>query len=163
MTEAMVHLDQKLIFIPLVFILLRLWGTLRFFISFSPSCHRLCGDYIVIGNPCKDALYNPFLLVMQAICDPGQGWGNALIFVIFHRTLAKRLCPCLFLAGRKLETSYQARVSKNQRQQSGVNSGKDPLLQINQDKSGTSPLPGEHAYKGNRRFSPSQIRTSTHV
>ena len=101
MTAAMIHLDQKLIFIPLVFILLRMWGTIRFFISFHPSCHKECGDIIGIGKACEEALYNPFLMVMQALCDPGQGWGNALIFVIFHKTLAKRLCPCIFFCGRK--------------------------------------------------------------
>ena len=103
MTAAMIHLDQKLIFIPLVFILLRIWGTIRFFISFHPSCYKECGNIIGIGRVCEDALYNPFLMFMQALCDPGQGWGNALIFVIFHKTLAKRLCPCLFFFWRKVK------------------------------------------------------------
>ena len=104
---AMVHLDQKLIFIPLVFIFLRLWGNLRFFISFAPSCHYPCGDRLIVREPCRSALYNPFLMVMQAACDPGQGWGNALIFVVFHKTLFRRLCPCLFFLSQRVGKCWQ--------------------------------------------------------
>ena len=115
----MIHLDQKLIFIPLVFILLRFWGTLRFFLSFQPSCHYPCDDKLIVTGGCKTALYNPILLVMQAACDPGQGWGNALIFVIFHKTLFKRLCPCLFYASQKISDCLQNRsFRKNRRSES---------------------------------------------
>lgn len=37
---AMKQVDQKLIFIPVVFLLLRVWGTLQFIISFSISIHH---------------------------------------------------------------------------------------------------------------------------
>ena len=111
-TAAMVYLDQKLILIPLVFIFLRFWGTLRFFISFLSSCHTPCDNLLIVTEPCKTALYHPFLMVMQAICDPGQGWGNALVFVIFHKTLFKRVCPCLFYIGEKISTCCQAALSR---------------------------------------------------
>ena len=107
LTAAMVYLDQKLILIPLVFIFLRLWGTLRFFISFAPSCHTPCGDRLIVDEPCKTALYHPALLAMQALCDPGQGWGNALVFVVFHKTLLKRICPCLACAGERLGECFR--------------------------------------------------------
>ena len=104
--DAMVHLDQKLIFIPLVFIFLRMWGTLRFFISFAPSCHVPCGVKLTVEDPCKSVLYHPLLMAMQALCDPGQGWGNALIFVVFNKTILKRICPCAFLLSSKLKRRY---------------------------------------------------------
>lgn len=37
---AMRQVDQKLIFIPVVFLLLRVWGTLQFIVSFSISIHH---------------------------------------------------------------------------------------------------------------------------
>ena len=84
---AYTKLDQKLIWLPVVFMLLRMWGIIRFFISsacpYSQSKH------------CCDLVYNPFLVYMQSICDPGQGWSNALFFVVFNHRILHRLCPCL--------------------------------------------------------------------
>lgn len=115
MTAAIIHLDKKLIWIPLVFILLRVWGTLRFFISFHPSCrvtiyNETSDAYeIATEQPCHRILYDPFLVFMQSICDPAQGWGNALIFVLFHQTIIKRLCPCGFTLADKIKRKWHRR------------------------------------------------------
>lgn len=79
-------LDQKLIWLPIVFLLLRIWGNIRFFISFCD---------ISQDSKCCKVLYFPLLVYMQSICDPGQGWSNALLFVIFNQKILHRLCPCL--------------------------------------------------------------------
>lgn len=159
MTAAMIHLDHKLIFIPLVFILLRMWGTLRFFISFAPSCHSPCEDMLIVREPCKSVLYNPFLLVMQALCDPGQGWGNALIFVVFHKTILKRLCPCMFFLGTKVKERYLV-ASKNRACSPSVNT-KDPLLPDEEDDGHHTPIVSDECEKYKRQR-PTHV-TSTHV
>lgn len=99
MKAAFNHVDQKLLWIPIVFFMVRIWGTLRYFISLMPSCHHVCyGDNdvpdIVTLPPCYNKLYHPLLLYTQSIGDPGQGWSNALLFVIFHRPISERLFPC---------------------------------------------------------------------
>ena len=159
-TAALIHLDQKLMFIPLVFILLRIWGTLRFFISFDSSCHKPCADSLIVTNPCKKVLYNPFLMVMQAICDPGQGWGNALIFVIFHKTLAKRLCPCVFFIGGKIKKCYQD-SSVHRGSSPSVNESRDPL--IAEDGHHTPSPSDEMDWEKKQFYSPSRTQTAVHV
>ena len=96
-TAAISSLDRKLIWIPLVFILLRMWGTLRFFISFAASCrcHDVFSNEIGMSESCFRALYTPALMYLQSLGDPGQGWGNALLFVIFNYSVLQRMCPCL--------------------------------------------------------------------
>ena len=100
---------------------------------------------------------------MQAIGDPGQGWGNALIFVIFHKTLAKRLCPCAFFVGRKLEHCYKARCRKSA--EVTENNVKDPLLHVdhNSVNEDSPEIPPKEAHAKKRLHSTSQIRASTHV
>ena len=97
MKAAFYNVDQTLIWIPAVFLIVRIWGTLRFFISLLPSCHYVCDDEVVVLPGCRTFLYNPWLVYLQSIGDPGQGWSNALLFVIFHRPIARRLFPCCFL------------------------------------------------------------------
>ena len=100
MKAAFYNVDQKLLWIPIVFLLLRMWGTLRFFISLARSCHYICDDSIVVLPFCYKVLYHPVLVYLQSIGDPGQGWSNALLFVVFHRPISERLCPCCFASGR---------------------------------------------------------------
>ena len=113
---AIIQIDQKLIWIPIVFILLRLGGTIRFFISFTPSCHHPCPhdspSEIIVAEPCGKALYSPFLMGLQSVGDAAQGWGNALIFVIFNKTIAKRLFPCVFALRERAKGCLAAHAVK---------------------------------------------------
>lgn len=77
----------------MVFLLLRVWGNIRFFIS-VPLLYDCPSQ-----NHC-DLLYNRWLIYLQGIGDPGQGWSNALLFVVFHHKIFQRLCPCLYLCGQ---------------------------------------------------------------
>lgn len=103
------QLDQKLLWIPIFFVLFRIWGTLRWLISstysecttIDPHCSALNNE-IWFRDTCAHIIYNPFLVYMQAIGDPGQGWGNALLYGLFHATIFKRLCPCLFICWKRL-------------------------------------------------------------
>ena len=55
---------------------------------------------------------------MQSVGDTGQGWANALLYVIFHATIAKRLCPCFFVCGERLSNYFRSwklsRITYNQ-------------------------------------------------
>ena len=164
LTAAMIHLDHKLIFIPLVFILLRFWGTLRFFISFRKSCHTPCDDRLIVTDPCRTALYNPFLMVMQASCDPGQGWGNALVFVIFHKTLLKRLCPCLFYASQRIGDCYHRLRGYRKVSRSSSSGRKDsPLINDDKDEGRYTPLPSDECDKLHGSLRSGSNLTSTHM
>ena len=83
LVSAMGQFDRKLLWIPIIFILFRIWGTIRFFISFS------CDFDCLAHCPA----YTPALVALQSIFDPAQGWGNALLFVVFHRPVLTRVCP----------------------------------------------------------------------
>lgn len=111
---AYIKLDQKLIWLPIAFLLLRMWGIVRFFVSLH--CH---GD----GKPsqyCCKIIYNPFLVFMQSVCDPGQGWSNALLFVIFNKKILHRLCPCLHPLGKWCHSRCAKLLSRPKVKRAGV-------------------------------------------
>ncbi|XP_067930308.1 uncharacterized protein [Watersipora subatra] len=58
--------QKKLLYIPLVFILGSIWGTLRFLLDFEKSTERI-GDYIAI---------------LQGVGDSSQGFLNFMVIVI---------------------------------------------------------------------------------
>lgn len=105
MKAAFYHVDQILLWIPFVFLLVRLWGSLRFFVSLVPACHGICDGEVVVFPGCYKVLYHPALVYLQSIGDPGQGWSNALLFVIFHKPIAMRLFPCWFTHWQRLSNS----------------------------------------------------------
>jgi len=90
MRATFTKVDQKLILIPVVFLLLRMWGIIRFFMSVPP---------VALGDSNCSILYNRGLIIMQSIGDPGQGWSNAFLFVIFNSKIFQKLCPCLYMCG----------------------------------------------------------------
>ena len=70
--------DIKLALVPIAFILLRFWGTLRCFLD-------LIGALKQFDRKCFH-----ILMYMQAIGDPGQGWVNGILFLLLTRELRKR-------------------------------------------------------------------------
>lgn len=110
MKAALDYLDQKLIWIPIVFVLFRVWGTVRWFIASTYSeCENIDRNCSVrfgkiwFTEACLQVIYHPSLVYMQSIGDTGQGWGNALLYVIFSATIFKRLCPCLYYAWKRIK------------------------------------------------------------
>lgn len=71
----------KLFALPIVFIFIRLWSSLR---------------VILAGCGAIAASKNDFLTVMQAFFDPSQGFFNALLFVLFSPEDRQRLSESLF-------------------------------------------------------------------
>ncbi|CAI9563310.1 unnamed protein product, partial [Staurois parvus] len=76
--------DKKLIFIPVIFIFLRIWSTIRFILTLCES----------------PAVHNPILLVLHGIGNSFQGGANCIMFVLCTRVirtrLLKSLCWCCY-------------------------------------------------------------------
>ncbi|XP_006873156.1 PREDICTED: probable G-protein coupled receptor 157 [Chrysochloris asiatica] len=76
--------DKKLILIPLIFICLRVWSTVRFILT-------LCGS---------PAMHMPVLVVLHGIGNTFQGGANCIMFVFCTQTVRTRLlsvcCCCCF-------------------------------------------------------------------
>ncbi|XP_023555185.1 G-protein coupled receptor 157 [Octodon degus] len=75
--------DKKLVLIPLVFICLRIWGTVRFVLT-------LCGSPLVRA---------PALVLLHGVGNTFQGGANCILFVLGTRAIRERLfalcCCCL--------------------------------------------------------------------
>lgn len=127
-SEAMAKTDFKLLLVPFVFMFIKVWGVIRYISALLPNCRlhyinettsRLVG--LCIHKDCQFSVYNPFLvimqvccllykflsvlilfhIIMQATCDPLQGFCNAVLFVF----LSKMLCTRISIASWKLMRS----------------------------------------------------------
>lgn len=78
--------DKKLVAIPVVFVLLRMWGTLHYLYSLAVVHHTLQGCTTRILG----AVFTTFA-VLQAIGDGGQGWGNFILYVMVSDKIRTRL------------------------------------------------------------------------
>ena len=68
--RVLARADLKLLLIPIVFIFLRCWGTIRYFISMSPECfppHPYCND-CMWSEKCYKMLYDPPVLLFLQVC-----------------------------------------------------------------------------------------------
>lgn len=118
---ALDQLDQKLIWIPIVLVLFRAWSTLRWLIASTyPECSNIdhkCSlifGQVWFTKECLQVIYHPFLVYMQSIGDTGQGWGNALLYVIFNATIFKRLCPCLYCCWIRVKNCCPSRRRRSE-------------------------------------------------
>ncbi|XP_060115044.1 G-protein coupled receptor 157 [Heteronotia binoei] len=71
--------DKKLILIPVIFIFLRIWSTIRFVLTLS-------------GSP---LVQNPLLVVLHGIGNTFQGGANCIMFVFCTRVVRNKLFSCL--------------------------------------------------------------------
>ncbi|XP_067423427.1 G-protein coupled receptor 157 isoform X1 [Emydura macquarii macquarii] len=91
--------DKKLILIPLIFIFLRIWSTIRFILT-------LCSS---------PAVQNSVLVVLHGIGNTFQGGANCIMFVLCTRVIRTRLLSSLCCGryrglnqpSQSLEGSYQ--------------------------------------------------------
>lgn len=129
---AVENLDSKLILIPLVFIFVRIWGTIRFFMSFAPSCRypltQCTPPMIIVTEKCSKFLYSVPIMMLQSAGDPAQGLGNAILFVLFQKTIFRRLCPCYSVFYQKIKRACRRSAPVKERVAA---SAKDPLLPLN--------------------------------
>ncbi|XP_041801851.1 G-protein coupled receptor 157 [Chelmon rostratus] len=71
--------DMKLTLIPIIFIALRIWSTVRFVLLLAGSSAR----------------QNPVLVTLHGIGNTSQGAANCIMFVLFTQPIRKRLCTAL--------------------------------------------------------------------
>ncbi|XP_032242455.2 uncharacterized protein LOC5516684 isoform X2 [Nematostella vectensis] len=83
--EAARKADRKFTFIPVIFILLRMWGTIRFFLYISGQGHP---EY-------------EWLRILHGIGDSSQGFANFVIFCVFTEKMGShfkywfsKIFPC---------------------------------------------------------------------
>jgi len=83
--EAMAEADRKLILVPAIFILVRIWGTVR----------------IILIDTVGQSIFQQFwLAVMQGIGDSAQGWANCILFCFFTKKIRELMllkwCCCCY-------------------------------------------------------------------
>jgi hypothetical protein len=78
------HMENKLIAFPIVFFFIRLWGTIRYLLSWAYVFSGFSNTPKVIFIS-SNITNSAFLVAMQAIFDGSQGWVNALLFVLLSR------------------------------------------------------------------------------
>ncbi|XP_022060489.1 G-protein coupled receptor 157 isoform X1 [Acanthochromis polyacanthus] len=71
--------DMKLTLIPIIFIILRIWSTVRFIL-------------LLAGSPARQ---NPVLVTLHGIGNTLQGAANCTMFVLLTRPIRTRLCTAL--------------------------------------------------------------------
>ena len=89
--------DFRLIWIPFIYLLLRLWGNIRWILG---------NVWVSQNNECSTA--QAALAFMEVVGDTGQGWANAILYVIFNQAMRKRLIVLfcgIFKKKRKLEST----------------------------------------------------------
>ena len=67
--------DLKLLFIPVAFLFIRIWGDLHLLFLYKRAV-------------------SPVFLYLQAFFEPGQGWANFIIFVLLTKAVRDRVCVC---------------------------------------------------------------------
>ncbi|KAL6482913.1 hypothetical protein MHYP_G00077850 [Metynnis hypsauchen] len=81
--------DRKLTLIPIIFIALRMWSTIRFLLMLANSPAR----------------QNPVLVTLHGIGNTFQGAANCIMFVLCTRPVRARLVALLCCRGRETQSS----------------------------------------------------------
>eukprot|EP00052_Salpingoeca_macrocollata_P029944 m.309443 g.309443 ORF g.309443 m.309443 type:complete len:339 (-) comp23034_c7_seq4:236-1252(-) len=76
--QAAKEADRKMVLVPVVFVLVRLWGTIRYFVT------NYSAD--------SDNLY--WLAVLQGLGDTSQGFVNAILFCFFTKAVRAHILAC---------------------------------------------------------------------
>ncbi|XP_070695617.1 G-protein coupled receptor 157 [Pempheris klunzingeri] len=84
--------DMKLTLIPIIFIVLRIWSTVRFIL-------------LLVGSPARQ---NPALVTLHGIGNTSQGAANCIMFVLFTQPIRKRLCTALCCCSKCREEAQRS-------------------------------------------------------
>ncbi|XP_033942231.1 G-protein coupled receptor 157 isoform X1 [Pseudochaenichthys georgianus] len=84
--------DMKLTLIPIIFIVLRIWSTVRFIL-------------LLVDSPARQ---HPVLVTLHGIGNTSQGAANCIMFVLLTRPLRTRLCAALFCCSKCRADSQDA-------------------------------------------------------
>ncbi|KAF4096713.1 G-protein coupled receptor 157 [Onychostoma macrolepis] len=88
--------DRKLTLIPIIFIMLRMWSTIRFLLLLTDS----------------NAGHNPVLVTLHGIGNTFQGAANCIMFVLFTPSIRSRLVALLCCRGQDRHQQIES-VSQN--------------------------------------------------
>lgn len=89
--------DMKLTLIPIIFIFLRIWSTVRFILLLTDSTAR----------------QNPVLVTLHGIGNTFQGAANCIMFVLFTQPIRTRLCNALCCCCSKCRNSQRNAEADN--------------------------------------------------
>ena len=120
---AIQQVDRKLIYIPVMFLLLRMWGTVQFIVASSihkTDCHHcisqpasiflyILGYLQVSHGLCHNHIASYDITFAQGIGDGGQGWGNLILYVFTTKEIRERLFSC-----HKSPTPKSSAIQRNQ-------------------------------------------------
>ncbi|CAL1537296.1 unnamed protein product [Lymnaea stagnalis] len=82
--RRMEEANTKLTFVPLVFIVIRIWGTIRFLLG------NFAHDYASSSD-------SDWIVILQGTGDSAQGFANFVMYIFFTSKIRERLfqnCPC---------------------------------------------------------------------
>ncbi|GAA6222877.1 probable G-protein coupled receptor 157 [Lates japonicus] len=89
--------DRKLTLIPVIFIVLRIWSTVRFIL-------------LLAGSPVRQ---NPVLVTLHGIGNTSQGAANCIMFVLFTQPIRTRLCAMLCCCSKCRAEAQHSRDAPN--------------------------------------------------
>uniref|UniRef100_A0A4W6CBC4 G protein-coupled receptor 157 n=1 Tax=Lates calcarifer TaxID=8187 RepID=A0A4W6CBC4_LATCA len=89
--------DRKLTLIPVIFIVLRIWSTVRFIL-------------LLAGSPVRQ---NPVLVTLHGIGNTSQGAANCIMFVLFTQPIRTRLCAMLCCCSKYRAEAQHSRDAPN--------------------------------------------------
>ncbi|XP_076027349.1 G-protein coupled receptor 157 [Genypterus blacodes] len=92
--------DTKLTLIPIIFIFLRIWSTVRFIL-------------LLVGSSARQ---NPVLVTLHGIGNTSQGAANCIMFVFFTQPVRTRLCAafcCCCCSKCKAEAEVEAQHTQD--------------------------------------------------
>ncbi|CAN9516209.1 unnamed protein product [Ophioblennius macclurei] len=110
--------DVKLTLIPVIFVALRVWSTVRFVL-------------LLAGSPLRQ---HPLLVTLHGIGNTSQGAANCIMFVLFTRPIRARLCAALCCCcpcggGGGGHDGEAARLDGAPRRQDAATTGQDASTQ----------------------------------
>jgi len=81
--EVVQQMDRKLIWVPIIFVFIRIWGTIRFFLQVGNTEQSL------------DIANSIALILLQGIGDSIQGFCNCILFCLFTKKVRKKIIDLL--------------------------------------------------------------------
>lgn len=84
--------DIKMTLIPVIFITLRIWSTVRFIL-------------LLVNSPAR---LNPVLMTLHGIGNTSQGAANCIMFVLFTQPIRTRLCTTLCCCSKCREEAQRS-------------------------------------------------------
>lgn len=113
--------DMKLTLIPIIFVILRIWSTVRFILLLTEAPVR----------------QHPVLVTLHGIGNTSQGAANCIMFVLFTQPIRTRLCTalcCCVSRCREVQHSHGASQRLQPEQDSSIQREEDSTSRVRTDR-----------------------------